>query len=181
MFITRHLYLTGFRGTGKTSVAARLSAAWAVATIDLDDVIETNAGKSIREIFSSGGESHFRDLETEALRVVAAGKPSIVSLGGGAILRAENRELIESTGIRVWLDATPEEICDRVLADASTTERRPALTELSQREEIHRLMAQRRDLYQASADHHVDTTGKSVDEVAKLVMEAVGRNGGENA
>ncbi|TWU48224.1 shikimate kinase [Rubripirellula reticaptiva] len=176
MLITRHLYLTGFRGTGKTSVAARLAAAWAAPSIDLDEVIEKKAEKSIREIFAEGGESLFRDLESAALVEVAAGRASIISLGGGAILRAENREVLASTGVRVWLDATADEICGRVLADASTADRRPALTALSQREEIERLLADRHDLYESSADFRVDTTGKSIDQVAAEVMKAVGKN-----
>ncbi|QDT06512.1 Shikimate kinase 2 [Rubripirellula lacrimiformis] len=171
MKTSAHIYLTGFRGTGKTSVAARLAAAWAMEKIDLDDVIEAAAGKSIRQIFAVGGESHFRDLETEALRLVAAGPKSIISLGGGAILRPENRTLIASTGQCIWLDATADEICNRVLADASTAERRPALTALSQREEITRLLAEREDLYRASSDYHVDTSGKSIDEVASEIVK----------
>ncbi len=175
MLITRHLYLTGFRGTGKTSVAARLSAAWAAPSIDLDEVIETKAGKSIREIFVEGGESSFRDLESEALSEVSAGRASIISLGGGAILRDENRQRMSSTGVCVWLDATADEICRRVLADPSTGERRPALTALSQREEIERLLAERNDLYLSACDYRVDTTGKSLDQVANDVMDAVGK------
>ncbi len=151
-------------------MAARLAAAWARPSIDLDELIEQRAGQSIRAIFVESGESHFRDLETELLGEVAAGPLSIVSLGGGAILRAENRERIAATGVCVWLDSTADEICRRVLADASSAERRPALTELAQRDEIERLLAERHDLYESSANYRVDTTGKSVDDVATEVM-----------
>ncbi len=176
MVLSRHLYLTGFRGTGKTSVGARLAAAWAVRPIDLDDEIERVVGKSIRKIFSVEGETYFRDQETAALHRVSREKPAIISLGGGAILREENRGVIAATGRCVWLDATAETICTRVLSDSTTAERRPALTKLSQADEIETLMSERRPLYESSADHRIDTTGKSIDEVAKEILTILSPN-----
>lgn len=173
MLLTRHLYLTGFRGTGKTSVGARLAVALAAAPIDLDDVVEREVGKSIRQIFSAEGETYFRDCETAALHRVSREKPAVISLGGGAILRAENRDVIAATGMCVWLDASAEEICARVLSDSSTAERRPALTKLSQQDEIETLLAERRPLYESAADHRIETTGKSIDEVAREILNLV--------
>jgi shikimate kinase len=171
MLLSRHLYLTGFRGTGKTSVAARLAAALATRPIDLDDVIEKDNGKSIRQIFSIEGETFFRDQETVALNRVSSETPAVISLGGGAILRAENRDVIAATGTCVWLDASAKEICARVLSDSTTAERRPALTKLSQQDEIETLLAERRPIYESSANHRIDTTGKSINEVAKEILK----------
>jgi shikimate kinase len=170
MVLSRHLYLTGFRGTGKTSVGARLAAALATRPIDLDDVIENEVGKSIRKIFSIEGETYFRDQETAALQRVSIEKPAVISLGGGAILRPENRDVMAATGTCVWLDASVEAIVARVLGDSTTAERRPALTKLSQQDEIETLLVQRRPLYESTADFRIDTTGKSIDEVAKEIL-----------
>ena len=93
-----HIYLTGFRGTGKTSVGTLLAKTLGRTVIDLDGVVAANAGKSIREIFQQDGESRFRDLETTALESVAQTSSSVISLGGGAILRGINRSIIQSTG-----------------------------------------------------------------------------------
>ena len=86
-----HIYLTGYRGSGKTSVGKRLGQRLFLPVIDLDDRIEAAADMSIREIFAHEGEAGFRDRESAALRVAGVELPSVVSLGGGAILREENR------------------------------------------------------------------------------------------
>lgn len=168
---TEHLYLTGFRGTGKTSVGAVLAKKLGRSIIDLDQVIEANAGKSIREIFDEGGEPLFRKLELEALTVASENEPSVISLGGGAILRAENREILSQTGCCFWLDADAETIAERINNDSTSANRRPALTSLEQKEEIRQLLAKRRDLYDQSSDHRIETNGRSIDEVANEILE----------
>ena len=72
--MSEHLFLTGYRGTGKTSVATIVAERLGHRLIDLDEVVESDAGKSIREIFSSVGESGFRDLESTALMAVRPGQ-----------------------------------------------------------------------------------------------------------
>ena len=87
---TEHIYLTGFRGTGKTSVGTLLARSLGRTVVDLDGVVSANAGKSIREIFQDGGEAAFRELESSALESVAQAENTVISLGGGAILRDVN-------------------------------------------------------------------------------------------
>lgn len=169
----QHLYLTGFRGTGKTSVGGMLAKSLGRIVIDLDQMIEANAGKSIREIFDMGGESLFRRLETEALTTAAEAPDSVVSLGGGAILSEENRDIIRQSGICFWLDADAETIADRIRQDQTTADRRPPLTSLGELEEIRQLLTERRNLYEAAADHRIETTGKSMDVVASEILAVV--------
>ena len=138
--------------------------------IDLDQVIEANAGKSIREIFEQGGEPLFRQQETEALRTVADAPPAVVSLGGGAILSEDNRGVIGQSGLCFWLDADAETIAERIHRDQTTADRRPPLTSLGELEEIRQLLTQRRNLYEAAASHRIDTGGKSVDQVAGEIL-----------
>ena len=134
--------------------------------VDLDEQIETEAGKSIREIFDEGGESMFRDLESEALQEVAAGPAAVVSLGGGAILRKENRDLIRETGVCLWLDADAEVLAARIQNDESTSARRPSLTAEGLIDEIATLLDLRRPQYQESAMARIDTSGKTIEQVA---------------
>lgn len=165
-----HLYLTGYRGTGKSSVGAMLAKQLDRSVIDLDHVIEEGAGESIREIFDRGGEPLFRQLESEALATVAKSPAAVVALGGGAILSEANRELIRDSGICFWLDADAETIAERIKNDETTSERRPALTSLGQLEEIRTLLDRRRGDYQQAADQRIETTGKSLQQVAEEIV-----------
>jgi shikimate kinase len=138
--------------------------------VDLDDFIEQRAGKTIRRIFDDGGEPLFRTIESEALGEVIEHPQSVISLGGGAILRAENRALIRRSGTCFWLNADAETIVNRLRADDSTAERRPALTNLQQREEVRHLLEERSSLYEMSADYRIETSGKEPETVAEEIL-----------
>ena len=168
-----HIYLTGYRGSGKTSVGKRLGQRLLLSVIDLDDRIEAAAEMSIREIFEHEGEAGFRDRESAALRVAGAELPSVVSLGGGAILREENRRLITATGFCVWLKIDVDTVLARLTHDAATADRRPALTRLSQREEVASMLATREPIYQSVSNVAIDVTGKQVKEIADEVIAAL--------
>jgi shikimate kinase len=165
--MVNHLFLVGYRGCGKSSVARRLGELLQLASVDSDDVIEQEAGKSIRAIFADEGEPHFRDAESQVIQQLAdRQETSIVSLGGGAILREQNRRVIKKGGAVVWLKATVAEIAKRVANDATSAERRPALTQLADRDEIAKLLMVREPLYREVADLTVDTDHRSVDDIA---------------
>lgn len=180
------VYLTGYRGTGKTSVARRLADALGGEFLDLDDVIESRAGRSIREIFEAGGEESFRDWETRCLAEVAGKSmlPSnpkrilrtnemtrVLALGGGAILREKNRQIIRDGGVCIWLDASAKTLAARLSGDQSTASRRPALTDLSPEDEIEELLRQRRPLYLEVSDTRIDTDHRSPEQVAQVALE----------
>lgn len=171
-FDRQHLYLTGYRGSGKTTVGRLVASRLGRRCIDLDDEIETHAGRSIREIFAENGEAAFRDLETAALARVAGGPAAVISLGGGAILRPENREVIANTGVAVWLKIDADTVIQRLAGDASTAERRPSLTSLPIRAEVESLLQKRQPLYQQVANYEVDAAGQSV---AAIVDQIVAR------
>lgn len=170
MALASHLYLTGYRGSGKTSVARRLAERLDVSAIDLDDIVEQTAGMSILEIFEQSGESGFRDLETSALTTVSQQAAAVISLGGGAVLRPENREMIAATGTCIWLDADAETIARRLSVDDSTPDRRPALTTLGGLDEIRHLLTERRPIYQQVSQHRVDTSKHTVDEIVDEIL-----------
>jgi shikimate kinase len=166
----QHLYLTGYRGSGKTTVGRLVASRLGRRCIDLDDEIETHAGRSIRAIFAESGEVTFRDLETAALLRVAAEPAAVISLGGGAILRPENREVIAKTGIAVWLKIDADTVIQRLAGDSTTADRRPSLTSLPPREEVESLLQKRQPLYQEVADCEVDAAGQSVAAIVDQIV-----------
>lgn len=163
------IFLIGYRGTGKTSVAKLLAARLHVGWVDADDVVEQDAGKSIAAIFADGGEPAFRDWESRVVAALSGARRSVVALGGGAVLREENRQAICGAGPVVWLTASVDSILSRVAGDASTVSRRPNLTTGGGRSEIEALLALREPLYQQCATLVVDTEGKTPADVAEEI------------
>lgn len=167
-----HLFLIGYRGTGKTTIAQLLAEQLSCDWIDLDAVIEETAGKTIRGLFSAGGEALFRDWETRSLRqsIEDANQPEVISLGGGAILNKENRGMIAGAGRCVWLTATPSTIAKRIGADETSGERRPALTELSPTEEIQSVLRKREPIYRDVADTEISTENRSPEAICREIV-----------
>lgn len=174
--LSQHIYLTGYRGTGKTSVGTIVAQSLGWPMIDLDEVVEKEAGRSIRQIFEDGGESLFRELESRALFSVPVTPQVVVSLGGGAILSKENRHWIHHNGTCLWLDSDAETLAERIHGDESTEKRRPALTNLGSLDEIRRLLDERRPFYEEVADHRIETGGKTIDQVAEEVLSFYGNH-----
>jgi shikimate kinase len=165
-----NLILIGYRGTGKTAVGRRLSEAVSWPWADADELIERRAGRSIAALFAASGEEAFRDLESQVVRELAAGDGVVLALGGGAVLRAENRAALRGRGTVVWLRATPETIVRRLADDATTPARRPNLTATGGASEVRALLAARTPVYAAMADVTIDTDERSVDDVVTEVL-----------
>jgi shikimate kinase len=150
------LYLIGFRGAGKTTVAGCLARRLECDWVDADQWIEKSAGETIREIFQRCGEQGFRELEERA--------------GGGAILRPANRRWIAQTGLTVWLQASAQTIRMRLSRDSRSNANRPPLTNLSQDEEIIALLEQRTPLYRDAADLTVLVDDRRSEEIADTIL-----------
>lgn len=171
-----HLYLIGYRGSGKSTIAKRLSERLGLPWLDTDALIEQAAGCTIREIFEREGESGFRDREQsviEELTSSASTCPNIVALGGGAILRAANREAIARSGRRIWLTASPQVLHSRIQGDQSTINRRPALSKLNDYEEVVAILGQREPLYRQVAQKTVDTEALSAEAICAIIADWV--------
>ncbi|MEZ6101917.1 MAG: shikimate kinase [Pirellulaceae bacterium] len=167
------IFLIGYRATGKSTVAQALAKSLRWHWVDTDVLIEETAGSSIKHIFSERGESGFRELEAKILEEVVQGDHRIVALGGGAVVRETNRQMLQDRGPVVWLTASVDAIVDRVRADAMSNSRRPALTSLGDREEVSRVLQQRLPIYQQCATLVVDTEGKSPDMIAEEILAAL--------
>lgn len=176
-----HLYLVGYRGSGKTTVGRLVSDELVLPFIDTDERIEAESGHAIPHLFSSLGESGFRDLETLAIRSASLRQPSVISLGGGAILRPENRDILKSTGFTVWLQASAEQLAARLAEDESQGKRRPSLTPLGTLGEIATVLKQREPLYQESADLILQSAFHSTTELAKQIAAWFQSRRGEEA
>ena len=166
-----NVVLIGYRGTGKSTVAERLSVKTKMPWVDADAALETLAGSSIKNIFSERGESAFRDLETTVLTDLIKRDEWILALGGGVILRPENRHTLTQTSPVFWLTAEVETIRSRLSQDPNTKQRRPKLTPGGGVDEIRELLEQRAPFYQQCADHTVSTDEKTADEIADQIIE----------
>ncbi|QDT25787.1 Shikimate kinase [Gimesia panareensis] len=166
--------LIGYRGSGKSSVAAPLAGHCGFDWIDADDEIERVAGQSITEIFAGAGEPHFRQLEREVMQRLLAQDKLVIAAGGGAILNAETRQEMQQAGPVIWLKADAEALAQRINSDATTGSRRPALTaSSSQLEEIRTLLAQRAPLYRDAATLTIETADKTVSEIVAEIIAAL--------
>ena len=164
------IYLIGYRGTGKSTVARQLALRLGWDWADSDVEAELREGQSIAEIFATSGEQRFRDLESEALAELSRRTQIVVALGGGAVLREANRELIAEGDAVVWLQARAETIAERLAEDPITSARRPNLTNWGGRQEIDELLQQRSPIYQQCATLVVDTEDRTPAEVAQVIL-----------
>jgi len=164
----KNIFLTGFMGCGKTSVGRVLSERLGFQFIDLDQAIVSQAGMSVKEIFTAQGEPAFRELESRVLAQVAQRSGVVVSTGGGAVIAALNRELMRRSGAIVNLTATVETIAARLTGDSE----RPLLQGDASYERIEAMLAGREQFY-ADADLRIDTTGKPVETVAAEIIDAL--------
>jgi 3-dehydroquinate synthase len=168
----RALILVGFMGSGKSAVGRRLAERLGLAQVETDDLIEAATGRPIPEIFAQEGEPVFRAYESAAVREAAGRTGVVISTGGGALGRPENVQALRDAGPIVYLAASP----DGIYARTRESDYRPLLSAPDPRAEIARLLAARAPLY-AQADFTVDTDGRSVEEVAERVREALRADG----
>ncbi len=165
------IVLIGYRGSGKTTIGQKLADRLWQELIDTDKLIVKKAGKNIKEIFEQDGEPRFRDLETEVVKEVVKLQDAVISLGGGAVLREENRQAIKEAGHKViYLKCDPAELLKRIEADGATSLMRPGLTQLGGIEEIERVLAEREAIYRGMKTAELDVTNLSPEEAMVYIV-----------
>ena len=161
------IILVGFMGSGKSTIAERLSEKLNVKHFSTDVVISVREGLSINEIFEKHGEQYFRDAEEQILNMLCsmAGK-GIISTGGGVVLSEKNRKIIEDSYTSVWLYANTESIMKRTKPD-----NRPLLKNNFTKERVTELMNKRKNFYALSTDLLINTSNNTIDEVVDKLID----------
>ncbi|MCD5397356.1 shikimate kinase [candidate division NPL-UPA2 bacterium] len=166
----KNIVLLGFMGTGKTAIGKRVAEKLEMEYLDVDTLIEKEAGMSINELFSRFGEEHFRNLESKLARKVSQYKNKVIATGGGIVLREENLNNLRQGGVLICLTARPEIILERTKKE----HHRPLLEVDYPLATIKELLAYRAPFY-AQANYSLDTSDltitQGVEEVIKLVKE----------
>lgn len=169
--LDRPVFLVGFMGAGKTSVARKLARMAGVASVDMDTYIERCEHKRVKDIFAEVGEEGFRAIETQTLYELGMKKdPMVVSCGGGVVLRPENRKALSELGLVVYLSVTAVEAASRI-SDVSS---RPLFGDL---QNAQRVINERLPLYEEVADVTIDTVGRGSSSIAHEVFDILKEKG----
>ena len=160
--------LVGLPGSGKTTVGRQVARRLDLPFVDSDTEIEAGLGESIRSFFEREGEARFRDIEEAALEHLTRAGPAVLATGGGAVLRAANREALRQRATVVYLRSRPEELARRLRHDA----KRPLLQVADPLRRLRDLYAVRDPLYRETA-HYVVEIGRPtlVSLVNTLLMQ----------
>ena len=162
----KNIVLTGFMGTGKTTIGQALAQMLHMKLVDVDEEIEISQKITINDIFRIYGEPYFRDIETAMIKKLSHNKNCIISTGGGAVLRDENMEALKENGIVFCLAANAETILERTVNNQD----RPLLKVENPKKKIEELLAYRRPFYE-KAGIMIETDGKTPLQIAEEIME----------
>lgn len=164
--INCNIFLIGFMGAGKSTIARTLQRELGFPLVEMDERIVQEQGMSINDIFAQYGEAHFREIESQLVVDLGKQEPSVVSCGGGVVVRPENTQNMKKSGRIVLLKASPETIFERV---RNSTDR-PILNGHMNVEYIAELMEKRRALYEEAADITIQTDGKTREQICEEII-----------
>ena len=164
-----NIFLIGFMGSGKSTIAKQLKKELDMERVEMDQRIVDEQGMSINDIFAQKGEEAFRDIESQLVVDLGNQEASIISCGGGVVIRPQNVENMKKSGKIVFLTASPETILERVKGGTD----RPLLNGNMNVPYIKEMMDKRRDFYEGAADIKISTDNKSVKEISAEIIEAL--------
>lgn len=160
---TDKIYLVGFMAAGKTTVARALAARLGWRAEDIDELIEARERRTVADIFAKQGESYFRNIEREILKLLLPLRHLVVATGGGTFMDPDNRAAINLDGLSIWLDVPLDELIARLPADG----RRPLAADRAQ---LERLYGMRQAAY-AFAHMRMDAAHASPEEIADHIVD----------
>lgn len=167
-----NIVLTGFMGSGKTTIGHELERLYGYSFLDTDAYIEQREGCSISDIFKLHGEEYFRKLETDVLNeLIQTTTHTVISTGGGMPLRRKNARLLRELGRVVYLKTGEEEVWNRLKGCTD----RPLLNCENPKERIHMLLEERGDRYESTAHKVVLTDGKQPEVLAEEIWQMTGK------
>ena len=167
-----NIVLIGYRGTGKSTLGKIVAARLNRQLISTDQEIVRRTGSSIPDIVAAHGWDYFRDVETAVCQDLAGRDNLVIDTGGGAILRQQNVDVFKRNGRLIWLTASVDTIAARIGGETQ----RPSLTGTkSHVDEIRDVLSERVPKYQAAADLTIATDGRSIDELASVIVQSFAR------
>jgi shikimate kinase len=165
--VKNNLILIGFMGCGKTSVGEALAKRLSFSFLDTDEAIEKKEGKKISAIFEESGEKAFRDMETNLLlELFDTTEKTVISTGGGLVLREENGKILQKLGFVVYLDVTVETVLERLKNDKT----RPLLNGENKEERVKKLLDFRRPIYEYTAYLTLDTNKREIEKITEEIV-----------
>ncbi|MBN1218442.1 MAG: shikimate kinase [Anaerolineae bacterium] len=172
-----NIVLTGFMGTGKSSIGRLVAAELERDFVDMDALIEQREGRTISRIFADDGEAYFRRLEADLCHELAGRENLVIATGGGALVWEENLRVMESTGLVVCLDCAPAALWRRI----GRSQNRPMLAanDAGRFDRLAALLAQRTPAY-ARIKHHLDVTRLSPQAAARHICQLIRQPVGES-
>ena len=168
--MNKNIILCGFMGSGKTVTGKSLANRLNMDFIDIDTFIEEQEKTSINDIFEKKGEEYFRSLETKAAITLGNLQNTVISCGGGTVLKQENLTALKQNGEVFYLSVTPETVIKRLKNNSS----RPLLAE-DKEVKIKTLLKSRSPIYEGVADYVIDsnqTVVFAVEQILKILGEA---------
>jgi len=166
-----NIVLIGYRCSGKTTVGKILAEEMGLDFVDMDALIETNAGCSIEAIVSRKGWGSFRDMERKLAEDLSHGDDLVIATGGGIVTDRKNVERLKQNGWIVWLNAKEDILMERMEEENKSGKARPSLTGTDPLKEINEVLAVRKPLYKKAASFVVDTSRLPPDEAALVIMK----------
>jgi shikimate kinase len=165
----KSIFLIGMMGAGKTTVGRRLAAQLGLKFVDADHVLVERCGVSIPVIFEHEGEAGFRKRETSIIDELSQCSDIVLSTGGGVVVAEQNRRCLAERGTVIYLRATMPELWLRTKRD----KRRPMLQSANPRRRMEELFAARREFYELTAHHTIDTGRFPVDSVVASIVQSL--------
>lgn len=161
-----NIILCGFMGCGKSTIGKLVAKETRREFVDLDEYIVKKQGMSINKIFDIYGENHFRSIETDAIKQLIKKDNLVLALGGGAVLKEKNVELLKSNGKIIFLDVTANTVFDRLKDDTT----RPLLNTDDKLAEITKRLNERLPVYTSVADKIINANNKAKEVIATEII-----------
>lgn len=164
--LRKNIIITGFMGTGKSTVGQLVAAELGRDFVDMDTLIEQREGRSIPQIFAQRGEAYFRQLEADLCHELSQQSGLVIATGGGALLPEANLRLLEQSGLVICLDCEPATLWQRI----GHSDNRPMLAEPDEGRfaRLAALLTQRAPAYDRIA-LHLDVTNLSPEEATRQI------------
>ena len=158
-----NIILIGMMGSGKTSVGKEISKKLSCKFIDTDVYIEKREKMSISDIVKSKGQNYFRDVESEAIDIACKNSNSVISTGGGCVLRSNNIRNLKKNGDIWYLKCSLDELKRRIIKNNT----RYLLYNTS----IYEIYKERKELYEKYSNYTIDSSDKSIHDICKIIID----------